>query len=166
MSDWTKQTEQLVNTWSDTQRSMWDNWLGAMEQMSAGNNLKAFEDERKKVVDTWESSVHKGLEAQSQWAKMWADSLASNKSTPKPMLEWAKQMQDMMKSWTDQQENLSKVWFEMMKKMDASDMTEMWESQGTQMMKTWQEAVDKSLEAQKSMTDMWSQTATKTAKKS
>ena len=54
MSDWTKQTEQLVNTWSDTQRSMWDNWLGAMEQMSAGNNLKAFETERKKVVDTWE----------------------------------------------------------------------------------------------------------------
>ena len=80
---------------------------------------------------------------------MWADSLASNKSTPKPMLEWAKQMQDMMKSWTDQQENLSKVWFEMLKKMDASDMTEMWESQGKQMMKAWQEAVDKSLEAQK-----------------
>ena len=164
MSDWTKQTEQLVNTWSDTQKTMWDNWLGAMQSMSGGANLDAFEAERKKVVDTWEASVKKGLEAQAEWAKMWSDSLSANKSTPKPMLEWAKQMQTMMKSWTDSQEELSHVWFEMMKKMDASQMTGTWDAQGKQMVKAWQDAVDKSLEAQQEMTKVWSQAAVSTKK--
>ena len=148
MSDWTKQTEELVATWSDTQKQMWDNWLGAMESMSGNSNLEMFETERKKVVDTWEASVKQGLEAQAEWAKMWADSLKANKGTPKPMVDWAKQMQSMMKSWTDSQEELSKVWFEMVRKMDMTEASNMGD-QSKQVVRAWQDAVDKSLEAQK-----------------
>lgn len=161
MSDWTKQTETLVNTWSNTQKQMWDNWLGAMESMSEqsnmGKSLETFEAERKKVVDTWEASVKQGLEAQAEWAKLWANNLKATKGTPKPMVDWAKQMQSMMKSWTDSQEELSKVWFEMVRKMDMTDAADMGDSK--QVVKAWQDAVDKSLEAQKNMTEFWSQAA-------
>lgn len=165
MSDWTKQAEQLVNTWSETQKKLWDNWLEAAQTMSGGANLKALESERKKAVDAWEASVKKGLEAQTEWAKMWVDGLAANKSTPKPTLEWAKQMQGMMKSWTNSQTELAHVWFEMVKKVDTSDMGDMWETQGKGMVKAWQEAVDKSVEAQHSMSQFWTQAAQTTQKK-
>ena len=159
MSDWTKQTEELVTTWSNTQKQMWDNWLGAMESMSGDANLQTFETERKKVVDTWEASVKKGLEAQAEWAKLWADNLKATKGTPKPMVDWAKQMQGMMKSWTDSQEELSKVWFEMVRKMDMTEMSDNMGDQSKQVVGAWQDAVDKSLEAQKNMTEFWSQAA-------
>jgi hypothetical protein len=159
MSDWTKQTEELVTTWNETQKKMWDNWLQAMESAGSGTNLRAFEKERQKIVDTWETSVMKGLEAQAEWAKLWSDGLAANKSTPKPMLDWAKQLGDMMRSWTASQEQLSQVWFDMMKKLDTTEMQGAWESHGKEMVKAWQDAVDKALEAQREMGKFWAESA-------
>lgn len=169
MSDWTKQTEQFVNTWTSAQKDMWDNWLSAAQTMSKGVNLSALEAERQKVIDSWEASVKKGLEAQAEWAKMWADTLADNKNTPKPMLEWAKQMHEMMKSWSASQEQLSHVWFEMVKKMDSTGLSGNWENQGAELMKAWQDAAQKALEAQQNMSKYWadaSATAQKSSRKS
>ena len=160
MSDWTKQTEHLMNTWSDTQKKMWEGWLGAMNSSA---NLKMMEAERKKALETWETSVQQGLAAQAEWAKLWTEGLSANKSVPQPTLEWAKQMSAMMKSWTDTQQELSHLWFEMAKQMDPSQMGGSWDQQSKGVVKAWQDAVDKSLEAQKTMSQFWSQA---TAKKS
>ncbi len=158
MSDWNKQTTELVNTWTETQKKMWDTWLGAMETMTPGSNPKGLGAERQKIMDAWEASLSKGLAAQTEWAGLWADSLAASKSTPKPMVEWAKQLQEMMKSWSASQEQLSHVWFEMMKKMDTAEMSETWEKSGKELVRVWQDAVDKAIEAQREMSKAVTQT--------
>lgn len=155
MSDWNKQTAELVNTWTETQKKMWDGWLQTMETMSRGDNLKTLEAERQKIVETWEASVSKGLSAQAEWARLWAESLAANKAAPKPMIEWAKQMQAMMTSWTASQEQLSQVSFEMMKRAGAAELNETWETQGKALVKAWQDAVDKAIEAQRQMSKVF-----------
>ncbi len=162
--NWTKQTENLVQTWADTQKKIWDNWVGAMDSMG-GMNLKTMEGERQKAIDTWHKSMQKGYEAQAEWANIWVKNLESNKSTPKPMLDWAKQMQSMMLGWTQSQEQLSGMWFDMIKKIDTGNMTENWEAQSKQLMQSWQEAVDKSMEAQQSMTKAWTEASQSKAKK-
>ena len=159
MSDWTKQTEQFISSWADTQKKMWDSWAQAMQASAAETVNKTFEAERQKAVEAWESSMKKGLEAQGEWAKLWVNSLSENKATPKPMLEWAKQMQEMMTRWTASQEELSHVWFNMIKTMDAGQSVAVWEKQGKKLLVSWQEAADKALEAQREMSKFWTKKA-------
>ena len=159
MSDWTKRTEELVNTWNETQKKLWDNWLGAVEAVSTGNATETFGAERRKMVETWEASVHKGLEAQAEWARLWAEGLGKSKDTPKPMLEWAKQLQEMMKSWTTSQQQLSQAWFDMMRTLDSGEVQALWENRGKELAEAWQEAVDKALEAQRDMSRLWAKSA-------
>lgn len=151
MSDWSKQTTELVNTWSETQKKLWDSWRSTVEAMTGQEAVKGFESERQKAVEAWEASIRKGLAAQSEWAKLWLEGLSSDKGTPKPVVEWAKQLQEMMQSWASSQEQFAKVWFEMMKKMGGGELGEAWEAQGKALVRAWQEAVDKALEAQREM---------------
>lgn len=151
MSDWSKQTTELVNTWSETQKKLWDSWFSAVESMTGQEAVKGFEGERQKAVEAWEASISKGLAAQREWAKLWLEGLSSGKGTPEPMVAWAKQLQEMMQSWTSSQEQLAKVWFEMVKKLGGAELGGAFEAQGKELVRAWQEAVDKALEAQREM---------------
>ena len=151
MSDWSKQTSDLVATWTETQKKMWDTWLGAMTNTSAGTSAKKASGERAKLLEAWHASLAKGLAAQSEWTKLWTEALGANPATPKPVLEGARQLQAMMATWTRAQTQLTGAWFELLKTADNPEMTAAWERQGQALLKSWQEATEQALIAQREM---------------
>lgn len=152
-TDWNKQAEEMIKTWTGAQQKMWEGWLGAMQGM--GPNTKAG-DTWEKSVQVWSDSVKSALEAQVAWTKFWADSMTAGSSTPKEVTEWSNQVLDMMKRWTETQTQLSESWFETMKKSDPATLTKTWNNEEAQkVVHTWQEAAQKILEAQMGWLRLW-----------
>ena len=146
--DWAKQSEEMMKTWTETQKKMWDNWLDTM-QKAAGQNQAA--EMWQKTVDTWEQTVNSTLDAQAEWTKMWADSLDSldvKADMPKEVADWAKQAQDMAKNWGETQRQMWQGWFDLVKKADAPKMAEAWGQEGQKAFAAWQESAQKMMDAQ------------------
>ncbi len=144
--DWNKQAEETIKNWTGTQQKMWESWLDAMRGMSPTSPSN---EAWQKSVDVWSDSVKNALEAQVTWTRFWADSVASNANSPKEIVDWSKQVLDMMQRWTETQTQLSENWFDAVKKSDPSTLAKGWNNDEAQkMMHTWQEASQKFLEAQ------------------
>ena len=84
MMDWTKQTEDMFQAFTDTQKKLWGNWLEAAGQNSAQTQVA---DTWRKAVDTWEGAVKNGLEAQLEWSKSAADNMAAMPNVPKDLVD-------------------------------------------------------------------------------
>ena len=151
---WVEQSEKMVATWTESQKKLWDNWLGAMGTLSTNDTFEKMEAERQKALENWQNSIKKGLEAQTEWANIWSQNLSSQ-HTPQPTLDWAAQMTGMMKSWTESQEKLMSVWFEMAKNMDGVTASENFEKQAKEALTMWQEAANNALKAQEEMAKLW-----------
>ena len=151
MADTMKQTQELVRTWADAQKKMWNGWFKAVQSLSPEGAGKSLEEERKKILDTWETSVDKALVAQKEWMTTWAEQLGETRGAE----EWAKQSQEVMKTWTDSQESFVKSWFEATRKIDSGQADDLWETQGKQVLEAWQEAAEKALKAQEDMANLW-----------
>ncbi|WP_290652309.1 hypothetical protein [Aquisalimonas sp.] len=144
--DWNKQMEQLVSSWTETQRKMWDSWLATVKQFSenlpegaggAGASYKA-------NLEAWEKAVRQALEAQNEWAKRF--STQAGQQSPESMEQWSKQVQEMMKGWTESQQQLWDAWLSSMRKMDMSEMSSQWEKESRQVMEAWQQAAQRAQE--------------------
>ena len=66
MLDWTKQTEEALQSWADAQKRIWSGWAEAAGQQVNQNQLA---DTWRKAVDTWEEAVKNGLKAQLEWSQ-------------------------------------------------------------------------------------------------
>jgi aspartate aminotransferase-like enzyme len=150
MIDWTKQAEEMAKSWAETQKKMWDNWLGVMQQ-EKGQATEVWE----KTVGAWEETVKNTLNVQAEWTRMWADSLKSIEGAPKEVSEWAAQAQEMAKQWGEAQKQLWDNWFAMVKKVEPAKMSGDWSEEGQKMFKTWQESTQKMMEAQTEWVRRW-----------
>ncbi len=161
-TDWNRQAEDMIKTWTGAQQKMWESWLSAMQGMSpAASSQEAWE----KSVEVWSESVQNALEAQVAWTKFWADSMTTGTNTPKEVTDWSNQVLDMMKRWTETQKQLSESWFDSVKKADPTSMTTTWSNEEAQrVVQSWQEAAQKILEAQMGWLRIW--TAAQSQKKS
>ena len=88
MINWTTQTEDMLQSWTDTQKKLWSGWVDATEQQSDQTQLA---DTWRKAVDTWESAVKSGLETQQELSKSLSDSATAVPNVPKDLLDWASQ---------------------------------------------------------------------------
>src|SRR5690349_9958030 len=119
--EWMKQAEEIFKTWTDTQKTMWDEWIKTTQSFGT----QAFgrtqtTDSWKRTVEVWEESVKKSLHLQMEWSRLWADSFSNVKGTPKEFQELARQGQDMMMRWVETQIQLWTSWFEMVRKLDPN----------------------------------------------
>jgi len=158
--EWMKQAEEIFKTWTDTQKTMWDEWMKATQ--SFGKTQAT--DSWKRTVDVWEESVRKSLHLQLEWSKHWAESFSSVKGTPKEFQEWARQGQEMMSRWVETQMQLWTAWFEMVKRLDPTSFSASSEKDSDNMLNMWQDNLKKLLNAQAEWGRVW--TATQTGRKS
>jgi len=158
---WNKQMEEMVGSWTDMQRRMWDNWLvsvkrfgenGAGAGMEPGGDV---EQEYHKNLKAWEQSVNQALEAQNAWARKWSEQGGQEQQMPAAASEWNAKIQEMMKGWTDSQQQLWTAWFESIRTMDPSKATSQWENESKQVMEAWQQAAER---AQETLAD-WAKSA-------
>jgi hypothetical protein len=151
--DWTKQTGEMLKTWSETQKKLWDNWLETVQQ---GASKSQGTEIWQATINTWEETVKSMLEAQNEWVQTWARSFDTAKlDLPKELKEWADQAQDMMKQWSEAQQQLWQSWFEMIKQVNPARMSGDWGTESQKMYQTWQESALKMMEAQKEWVKMW-----------
>jgi hypothetical protein len=99
-----------------------------------------------KTVDTWNHTMQKFLDGQVEGARLWAENITKAKGT-EDTAEWTKQGQDLIARFTETQKQLWGNWFELIKKLDASNMMN-WPRDGQKFVQTWQETIQKAFNTQ------------------
>ena len=155
--EWTKQSEDMLKSWTEAQKKMSEDSLKAMQGFGKSPSTAVWE----KTVDTWNQTIQKVLDAQVESARGWAENVTTAKGTPQEIAEWAKQGQDMITRLTETQKQLWGNWFEFAKKLDASNMMN-WTQDAQKFLQSWQETIQK---AQTAQTE-WLKTAGQASKKS
>lgn len=160
--DWSKQTQETVKAWTETQQKMWDNW---MEMVSGGAVSTQAAEVWRKTMETWQEAVANTLEAQTEWTRTWTEALTKTPNVPKEMVEWVEQVKEMNKRWTEAQQQLWQSWFEMAKKIEPAQMDSGWDKEGKKVFQAWQDSTQKLMEAQLKWANMWGekQAGTETA---
>jgi hypothetical protein len=149
--EWMRQTEEIFKTWTDTQKTMWDEWMKATQSFGKTNAT----DSWRRTVDMWEESVKKSLHLQMEWSKLWAENFSSVKGTPKEFQEWARQGQEMMMRWAETQLQLWTAWFEMVKKLDPNASGGSAEKDSNKILHLWEENLKNLLNVQAEWGRVW-----------
>jgi hypothetical protein len=148
--DWTKQAEEMAQTWTEAQQKMWDNWLKTVQGFGQSPAAEMWA----KTIDTWEEMIKNGLETQAEWSRLWAENF-NKVGAPKEMNEWAQQTQEMMKQWSEAQKQLWDNWFSIAKKVNPAGSTEGWSKESQKIYQTWQESMQKLMATQNEWFRQW-----------
>ncbi len=151
--EWTKQAEETFKSWTGAQKKLWDDWLKAVQGLGKSQPTEVWE----KTVESWQESVKNTLDAQIEWTRLWAESLTTAKGTPKEMVEWAQQGQDMIKRWAETQRQVWESWFEVVKKLQPSTLGGNWGLEGQKFFQVWQQAIQKAQDAQAEWVRLWTE---------
>jgi hypothetical protein len=169
--DWTKQTNDMIKTWTNTQQKVWDAWLSSAQLATTAPQSP---ETWQKVVETWRGTVKQALESQLQLTQLWAEGVAaasvsmpsipgmptlpgmpsmpgmpSIPGIPTTPVEVTRQILDLTRTWTDTQVRFSENWFDVLKKIDPSALSTAWDpAQAQKIVATWQDATQKAIEAQ------------------
>lgn len=151
-TDWTKQAEDIVKTWTGSQQKIWEGWLEILRSTGSSPNSDVWE----KTISTWQDSVKSALDAQVTWTKFWADSISSSAGSSKQVSEWSNQTLEITKRWTETQSQLWDTLFEAIKKTDPSLLGKNWTPEEVQKaVQSWQDASRKLLESQLEIVRLW-----------
>jgi len=149
--DWNKQSEEMVNNWMDMQKKMWDAFFSSMPEVGKSPSQKVWEQ----TLEAGQESIKNTLVAQTEWLRTWVEYLGTVQGVPTPVMESARQMQEMARRWSETQEQLWKNWFEMLKKFDMSKVPSGWTGAMQDPFKAWQENTQKVMEAQSEWMNAW-----------
>lgn len=141
--EWAKQSEEMLKTWNESQKKLWDDWMKAMPGFGKSPSPEIWQ----KTVDTWNQTIQRVLDAQVEGVRHWAEHATIAKGTTQETAEWAKQGQDMITRLLETQKQLWGSWFEFVKKLDVSNVMN-WARDGQKFLQTWQETIQKSLDSQ------------------
>jgi hypothetical protein len=145
--NWKLQTDEMVSTWTDMQKKMWNSWLDAVKGFGSSQATDSWKADYKKNLEAWEGSVTQALDSQMDWIRKWSDKVNGDKNIPESVNTWASQVQEMMKGWTEAQSQLWSAWFDSVKNLDPSQIATNWDTEGKQVLVAWQEAAQRAQEA-------------------
>ncbi len=142
--DWTKQTQEMLKAWTETQTKMWDAWREGLQ----GTGRSAATDVWQKTLETWQKSVDDTFDAQAKLSKLWLDGLRSTRANPESMTEFSKQVEQMIQQMQQTQRRLWEGCFNALKGIDPRSSSGSWEEQAHQVFQHWQDIAQKAMEAQ------------------
>lgn len=160
--NWTKQAEDLFNSWAKTQQSAWQNWQQLMDPDAAQSQLQ---ENWQKMVAIWEDAVKNSLSAQTGWMQTWVDSLDGQPGVPDDMVKWVEQAKELNQRWAENQEKLWQGWFDLMKQVKPMPAPNGGVVDSQKLFEAWQESTQKVMDAQTKWMNMFAnQTASKNGK--
>lgn len=149
--EWTKQAEDMFKAWTEAQKRMWDDWLKTVQGFGRSQTTEMWD----MTVKASEESIKKALDSQVEWTRLWADNFNTASGTPKELVEWVRQGQDLIRRSIETQKQLWTAWFEIVKKFDPSALSRTWTPDNQKFVETWQENIQKTLEAQAEWMRLW-----------
>jgi len=149
--DWTNQTKEMMNQWTEMQKKMWEPFFANMPD---GQKLSG-EKQWEQTLAAGQQALKNTLAAQTEWLKNWVEYLKGMESVPLQVIESAEQMQEMSGRWEETQEKLWENWFEMLKGFDMSKMSSNWSEASQNPYQAWQESTKKIIDAQANLMSSW-----------
>lgn len=150
-NDWVSQTEELLQTWTKAQQSLWENWRSLMPSMSA----QPASEEWKQAVGAWKDVMQRSLTAQADFVKFWSESLTSVPMVGKQMEDMSSLIVETTQRWTNVQNEIWSNWLDAVAKADAAAMVQNWDENTRKAFDAWRETVNSAIEAQRKMMDSW-----------
>lgn len=147
--NWSAQSEEMLKNWTEVQTKMWDAWLAGVREVGRPATSQGWQRVIEQVSEAWFESVGRALDAQVEWTRIWAKSLAEGNDAQ--AVTWAQQFADAMKRWVEMQKQLWERWFDMFKKLGPDQSVGAWDS----LWKTWETAARQGLDAQAAWTKAW-----------
>jgi hypothetical protein len=155
----TRQTEDMAMAWAEVQKKMWEHWMKGLESNLRPQYAESWERASGNIIDAWENSVKLALQAQSDWTGLWARRLSDDERSPKEVVEWARQMYEMMKAWNNAQLEMWDSWFASLRKFGPVEYTNAF----VDVSKSWRDAARKSLDAEAEWMRAWSEQSQRVA---
>jgi len=160
MGEWTKQTEEFVRTWAETQKKLWGGWVELAEQQTGRAPLA---ETWRKTVDAWEAAVKSGLQAQLDLARTVSDNVAAVKDVSRDVREWSEQTEQLGARWNAAQKQLWESYFQMVRKAVPGTLVGRLDEENQKLFRVWQESVDKIAAAHSAWARTWTEQASRGA---
>jgi hypothetical protein len=148
---WQEQSEDLFKTWTGTQQKLLSEWIDAVRGLSGTPGTAVWT----KTVDAWQSSVKQTLDAQTEWAGRWTNSLAGTTGTPQEMHDLAVQGQAMLQRWTEAQKELWQTWFDVLKSLNIASTSNAGVQASQNLAQSLNDSVLKMIDAQAEWVRRW-----------
>lgn len=149
MSDWQRQMDEMLRTWTQLQREMWAGWTKTVSSAGA-RPTEAWEQ----AMTAWNDAVRRSVTAPMEWAQLWAENMKASSRSGQDMSAWSEQMLSMTKAWTETQNKFWESWLEIVRNATPDAMKGL-DTAAQQAFKTWQETVQKAMEAQQEFVRTW-----------
>ena len=157
MTDWNKQADEVMKTWTKAQQDLWDTWRRSMPLAGAAQA----DENWNKAVTFWKEAVDRSLNTQMEWTKMWVDSIKAQKTMPKEMEAWTDQMLATMQTWNESQATFWENMLESVQKMTPERLRQQVEEGAQQAFQSWQDAMQRAISAQQEFAAFWMSPAKK-----
>jgi len=149
--DWMKQSEEIFNTWMDTQTKMWKAFSDSVDDFGKTPSQKMWEQ----TIANGQKMVKNTLEAQTDWLKAWAENMSGMEGIPEQLIDGFKQFQEMVQRWTTTQEKMWEAWFELLKKFDPAKSFPAWGESVPNPFEFWQETTKQAMDTQMAWMKSW-----------
>ncbi len=140
----TQPFEEMMKTWMDAQKKVWDSFLDAMPDSGKSEKAQAWEQ----LVTSGEQALKTTFQGQTEWVQAWVKSATAVEGAPTALVESAKQFQETYARWSEAQQQLWTNWFDMLRKFDPSKGMSVWPSTPTNPYQIWQEETRKMVDRQ------------------
>jgi hypothetical protein len=149
--DWTKQYEEMMQTWTDAQTKMWAAFSESVTGFGKSPSRRMWEQ----AIARGEELVKNTLAAQNDWLKAWAKNLAEMEGMPEQAGKSLDQFKEMVQRWTGTQEKLWGAWFGFLKKLDPTESVTGWGETAQNPFEFWQETAKQAMDAQTAWMESW-----------
>ena len=150
---WATQSEEMLKSWTESQQKMWDSWMKMMTPTGAQSSMSEM---WKQSVEAWEAAVKNAAGTQTEWMKLWLESLEDMPNVPDEVIKMAEQAVEMNRQWVANQEKLWEGWFAAAKNMNPGGFAGSWEEESAKAMHAWQDSATKMMEANRKLAETWS----------
>lgn len=146
-----KQSEQLITSWVQTQQRLLTSWLETARSAGGTPSSTLWND----TLEAWHTSAQQTLDAQARWIHSWAESLTALQGTSTEMGALVSQGEERLQHWIQAQRQLWQNWFELLKQFTPTREPATGVPAGQQAVQTWQELTAKMIEAQTEWARRW-----------
>lgn len=149
--NWNSQFDTMMKSWMDTQKQVWDSYTNSIQGVNQSQYKHAWES----TLSMGEEMLRNILNTQQQGLTAWVDGLAKTDNVPGPIVESARQFQDMVSRWNKIQAEMVEKWFSMLKKFPPSVPGSDWTGMPETVLKNWRETAQGMMDAQSKWMNSW-----------
>ncbi len=157
--DWSKQLQETIKTWTDSQQRILEGVTKVMLEMAAPPATNAWEG----GIDLWEKGVRGFLETQADGTRLWIRGAAAVVNKSEQNSAWVQNVQQMTKLTTEFQEQFWKGWFATLRQLDpiknatliaeAQPLIESWSENMRRAIQLQEEWLQSAVNAQETQTE-------------